>query len=302
VSDPTLSVIVVCYNMQRELPRALRSLSREYQQHIADLDYEVLVMDNGSRTPLDTGTVEAFGPGFHYHYLADPPPSPAFAINEGVRRSRGSILCLMIDGAHILTPGALDKALRCFRAWDNAVVGLRYFFLGPDQQNRSITEGYCQAVEDGLLASIDWPGEGYRLFEIGVPLRFPGERQSTWFNKIIESNCLFLRRETFVDIDGCDERFDFPGGGFVNIDLFKRAADHPDTTLVLLVGEGSFHQVHGGTTTNVSAGERDAEVAHYVRQYREIHGSDFRATASEFHFLGNIPTEAAKIHRRRYDD
>lgn len=297
-----LSVIVVCYAMRRELPRTLQSLSRHYQQDTSAIDIEVLVMDNGSRPALGDATVAAFGPEFRYHYLTDAPPSPAFAINEGIRRSRGDILCLMIDGAHLLTPGAFCNAVRCFAAWRNPVVALRYFFLGPDQQNVSVANGYCAAHEDALLAGIDWPENGYRLFEIGVPLRFPGEHQSTWFNKIIESNCLFLRRETLAALGGCDERFDLPGGGFVNIDLFKRAADHPDTTLVLLVGEGSFHQVHGGTTTNVPERERDADVERYRRQYADIHGREFEATRSEFHFLGRLPTEASKIHRRRHTD
>ncbi len=43
-----LSVIVVFYNMAREAPRTLRSLSRSYQQGIDDLSYEVIVVDNGS--------------------------------------------------------------------------------------------------------------------------------------------------------------------------------------------------------------------------------------------------------------
>ena len=43
-----LSVVVVFYNMQREAARTLHSLSRAYQQGIDDLDYEVIVVENGS--------------------------------------------------------------------------------------------------------------------------------------------------------------------------------------------------------------------------------------------------------------
>ena len=43
-----LSVVVVFYNMRREAERTLQSLSRAYQRGIDDLDYEVIVVENGS--------------------------------------------------------------------------------------------------------------------------------------------------------------------------------------------------------------------------------------------------------------
>ena len=43
-----LTVVVVFHNMQREAARTLHSLARAYQEGIDDLDYEVIVVDNGS--------------------------------------------------------------------------------------------------------------------------------------------------------------------------------------------------------------------------------------------------------------
>ncbi len=43
-----LSVVVVFYNMRREAQRSLHALSRAYQQSIDGLDYEVIVIENGS--------------------------------------------------------------------------------------------------------------------------------------------------------------------------------------------------------------------------------------------------------------
>lgn len=40
---PNVSVVVVVYNMPREAPRTLHSLSAEYQRHIDADDYEVIV-------------------------------------------------------------------------------------------------------------------------------------------------------------------------------------------------------------------------------------------------------------------
>ncbi len=52
-----LSVIVISFNMQREIPRTLQSLTRQYQEGCEELDYEVLVIDNGSPQPIDPNRV-----------------------------------------------------------------------------------------------------------------------------------------------------------------------------------------------------------------------------------------------------
>ena len=57
-----------------------------------------------------------------------------------------------------------------------------------------------------------------------------------------------------------DESFSMPGGGFVNLDFFERMVLTPGVTLVTMLGEGSFHQVHGGTTTNVTEPRRAGQV------------------------------------------
>lgn len=292
-----LSVIVVAYNMVREIPRTLQSLSRQYQLECDELDFEVVVLDNGSTQRPDAAAVEAAGPEFRYHYLADAPPSPAFALNYGAEHTTGDILCLMIDGAHLLTPGVFKLALAAFRAFSDPVVLTRYFYLGPGCQNDTILQGYDQREEDRLLASIDWPNDGYRLFEIGTPLqgRMP---KITWFNKMIESNCMFIARKTYNAMGGAEERFDTPGGGFLNIDLYREAAELEGTTPVQLIGEGSFHQFHGGTTTNVTADERDAKVAQYHEQYRRIRGRDSSVTDKDIFYLGHMPTLHSKIHLR----
>jgi glycosyltransferase involved in cell wall biosynthesis len=270
---------------------------RGYQIDSEQLDYEVLVLDNNSSECLSAEDVEACGPEFKYHFLKDAPPSPAYALNFGAEHSTGDILCFMIDGAHLITPGVFKFALSAFRAFNNPVVMTRYFFLGPEEQNESILKGYNQQAEDGLLKGINWPEDGYRLFEIGVPLQ--GEvPKITWFNKMIETNCLFVSRKAFADIGGADERFDIPGGGFLNLDLYKSLADLPDSVPVQMIGEGSFHQYHGGTTTNVTPEERDAKVDAYNEQYLNIRGAEFEVSDKDLFYLGHLPTRQSKIHLR----
>lgn len=293
----TLSFIVVSFNMSRELPRTLQSLTRGYQRLGDETDYEVLVIDNGSLEPLPAPFIESFGPEFQSHQLQDPPASPAFALNYGASVARGDILGLLVDGAHLLTPGVSRKALACFRAERGAVVATRYFYLGPGQQNETILQGYDQAEEDRLLASIQWPEKGYRLFEVGTPLIYRDFPVYTWFYKPLESNCLFLRKKQFEAMGGADERFDLPGGGFMNIDLFKRSCEYAEAQPFMLIGEGSFHQVHGGTTTNVDPEEQARRVLTYRRQYRELHGVELSSIGKDLFYYGDIPTAAANIQR-----
>ena len=63
-----LTVVVVFYNMRREAARTLHSLSRAYQEGIDDLDYEVIVVENGSDADQRLGEefVRSFGPEFRY--------------------------------------------------------------------------------------------------------------------------------------------------------------------------------------------------------------------------------------------
>lgn len=291
-----LSVILIAYDMAREIPRTLQGLSRTYQLGARDLEYEVLLIDNGSPAPLNPSSWAHVDVPVRLIQMEKVSHSPAKAINVALQEASGEIVALMIDGAHILTPGVFRMALASYAAFDNPVVATRYFWLGPEGQNESITRGYSKEVEDQLLNSINWPDDGYRLFEVGTPLR-AGPENINWLNRMFESNCLFMMRELFEDIGGADERFVSVGGGLINSDIFKRAADMPGVTPVQIIGEGSFHQLHGGTTTNVSAQERNAKVEQFRREYAEIRGHDKLLTDKSFHFLGHLPTQKSKIHR-----
>lgn len=291
-----LSVILIAYDMAREIPRTLQGLARTYQRCARDLEYEVLLVDNGSPVPLAEDSWAHVDVPVRLIRMQEISHSPAKAINVALGQASGEIVALMIDGAHLLTPGVFQMALASYAAFDNPVVATRYFWLGPEEQNESIARGYSKEVEDGLLQSINWPEDGYRLYEVGTPLR-AGPENINWLNRMFESNCLFMARSLFEDIGGADERFNSPGGGLINSDIFKRAADMPGVMPVQLIGEGSFHQLHGGTTTNVSAAERNARVEQFRREYAEIRGHDKFMTDKSFHFMGHLPTHESKIHR-----
>jgi glycosyltransferase involved in cell wall biosynthesis len=287
-----LSIVLIVYNMQRAAPRSVQSLAAAYQRDIASDDYEIIVVENGSTAPLDEQAILALGDNIQYHYLSEAPPSPARAINHGVSLASGDVLAIMVDGAHMLTPGALSFALQPFACMVNPVVVTLPFFLGPGPQMETVLEGYDEAAEDALLAGIGWPGDGYRLFEIGVPYRIePGgiRPKLLWMVRQFESNCLFMRRAAFLAVGGCDERFDIPGGGALIPDLYLRLSRLQDSELVQLIGEASFHQIHGGTSTNVSRADQKQLWQRYLDQYQEIRGEPFQVSKKPLKFFGHFP-------------
>jgi glycosyltransferase involved in cell wall biosynthesis len=289
---PFVSIIVIIHNMLREAPRTIYSLSSCYQNGVTADDYEVIVVENGSTEPLSADQVTCFGPNFKYFYFDTKSPSPAQAVNFGVRQSSGQYAGIMVDGARILTPGVLKYAIHAARCYQNPVISTPGWHLGPDVQTRSIKNGYSPEVEDALLAKSNWTRDGYKLFEISS---FAGSSINGFFMPIAESNCFFIKRKTFDALGGFEERFNAPGGGLVNLDIYKRACELSDAHLVIILGEGSFHQVHGGITTNVTE-EKSCSLWHdFEKQYIEIRGHGYSKPVNHPEYVGHLQLESLRF-------
>ncbi len=288
MTAPRISVVVVGYDMARELPRTLQSLAPGYQRGIDAADYEVIVVDNGSPAPIDAAAVRAHGPNFRCERAEPAAPSPVPAVNRAVRETRGEIVGLLLDGARLVTPGILAWAERAFRLHGDPTVATLSWHLGRRPQQDGVSSGYDAAAEDALLAEIGWPRDGYRLFEIAS---LAGSSVDGYFLPLAESNGLFLRRASFEALGGYDEAFDLPGGGLANVDLYKRAAER-GAPLVVLLGEGTFHQVHGGISTNVPRAESDRLYRTWAAQYERLRGAPWERPRTPHAFLGE-PAPAA---------
>jgi glycosyltransferase involved in cell wall biosynthesis len=285
---PKLSVVVVCYEMAAQVKNTLQTLLPPYQRNISIDEYEIILIDNGSAKILDDCT-RKISPNLDYIYLSpnESSPSPAAAMNRGVALSRAPRLCLMIDGARLVTPGVLSWGMRLLELSPRAMVEVRGWHLGPKWQPESVMEGYDLEQERELLESVRWPENGYRLWEIAAATH---QTYSGFSAKIAESNCIFMSRDLFFETGGFDERSRAPGGGFVNADFFSRAVAGADRVFTLL-GEGTFHQMHGGAATGLAKPRLQQKLKQWRAESEalgQVIGPDY-----EFILAGHMPLECA---------
>ena len=286
LSGPALSIILIVYDMPAQAQRTVRSLLHGYQRDVASWDYELLIIENASANTLPRSFVDSLPPYCSYLLRDESRPTPVPAINEGLRLARGRNLCVMIDGARLVTPGVVKNLIRGHQISDQAVVTVPGYHLGKELQQVAVGSGYSTELEDELVASIAWPEDGYRLFEIAC---FSGSCAHGFFLPHSESNCISLPRKMWHELGGFDERFDLRGGGLVNLDTYKRACEHPGAQHVFLHGEGTFHQFHGGVTTGGEDSHvRQRYIDESMQQYADLRGASYESPQTDPVYLGEL--------------
>ena len=291
---PKLSVVVVFFNMRREAQRTLYSLSSNYQRQVEVDDYQVIVIDNSSGLPLSKETVASFGSNFEYHYFDSGSASPAEAVNYGASLALGDLLACIVDGARMLSPGIIKNSLLASKAFSNPLIVSLAWHLGPKEQNLSMLEGYNQTIEDQLLETVDWRNDGYQLFNIAAQA---SSSRLGFLGGIPEELSYFIiRKARFFEMGGFCEEFQSPGGGLVNNDFLQRALKIDNLDIVMLLGEGSFHQFHGGVATNAKPEEHP--FASFAKEYKEIRGKEFeplvQPALTDINCLGSMPKPTLK--------
>jgi hypothetical protein len=279
--DDLLSVVVVTYNQQRELPRTLYSLSPQFQRGIRADQYEVIVVDNGSKKPTRRRQFDDLGIDLSVMVMDDPTHSPVAAINRGLDASVGAAVSVFIDGARLASPGLLRGLREGLMLDPRAVVGSRGRYLGPVPQRVGMRYGYTRKIEDTMLDRVKWKKNGYRLFDISV---FDEPSGPTWLAQVGESNSIAMSRELWAELGGFDEAFVSKGGGYVNLDTWNRACSLPRVRPVLLLGEATFHQFHGGVATN----SPQKEVRELHGEYKKLRGKPYRRPSTPATFLGSF--------------
>jgi len=286
---PSVSFVVIVYDMPQQAENTLYSLSAEFQQGVRESYYEVIVVENESENNLNPAFIAGLPDNFSYHLRAEREPTPVHAINHGVGISLGEYVCVMIDGARMVTPGLVKNILRGHRVDDRAVVTVPGYHIGEQVQQEAVDDGYGTEQDQALIASIDWQTNGYELFNIAC---FSGSCDDGLFRPGSESNCISVPRAIWASLGGLDTRFNLRGGGLVNLDLYRRVLEYPGVVHVSLLGEGTFHQFHNGVTTGGEEKEvRAALIEEMNIQYESIRGQVYERPQTTPVFLGEIPVQ-----------
>jgi hypothetical protein len=292
-STPALSIVVIVYDMPRQALNTIRSLSPDYQRGVRSEEYEVVVVENRSGNCIPPDAVADFPANVRYVLRDETEPTPVHAVNYGAGLARGENICIMIDGARMVTPGVVSGLLRGHRVSAGGIVTVPGYHIGSELQQDAVESGYDEAADRALIDSVDWYNNGYGLFDVAC---LSESCATGFFLPNGESNCISMPRRIWQVLRGCDPRFNLRGGGLVNLDLYKRACEFPGTQHVILPGEGTFHQFHGGVTTGGDARDRRQALISAIRdQYRHIRGEDFQRPETQPIYLGYMPPQAMRF-------
>ncbi|HSC76575.1 MAG TPA: glycosyltransferase [Pseudomonadales bacterium] len=285
--NPGLSIIVIVYNMPRQAMNTLLSLALPYQKNVAVDDYEVIVVENCSDHQLNAADVAALGPQFRYFLRDEKGVSPAPAVNFAFAQCRGNQIGLIIDGARMVTPRVIEYAMLGAKISQQALVMVPGYHLGEKDQKFHLQTGHSEELEIEKLTAMAWQDNGYRLFKWAC---WSSSNQRGYLQPMQECSALFCSAENFRSIGGADERFDQPGGGSINLYLYRKLGMLPEIQLFVLPGEGSFHQFHGGITTQELAEDdvRKAVLKSFDTRLEEIWGAPFKALTREPMLLGAV--------------
>ena len=99
------------------------------------------------------------------------------------------------------------------------------------------------------------------------------------YDNRLDSSNNFAQRE----LGGVDEAFVLPGGGLMNHDLYHRACETEGTTLVELLGEGTFHQYHGGAATSRRFGWKEMQA-----EYQALRSRPYRPPTAAPLYVGRV--------------
>ena len=281
--SPLLSIIVIGFRMSRQLENTLYSLSNDYQLNCSSCSYEVIVVENESDDNLDKQYIADLNGDFHYFLREEHSQSPVPAVNFAFEQCRGQFVGLIIDGARLLSPRAIEFALMAQSIGNNAIAMVPGYHIG-DQEQHLHDNGYTFENDLALLQKIDWRNNGHRLFEIST---FSNGNRRGFLQPMMECSCIFASIENFKKIGYADSRFMLAGGGAINLHIYRSLGMLKDSKLIVLAGEGSFHQFHGGVTTSNDE-SRDETMAQYTTQLNELWDGGFQALRQEPILLGAI--------------
>lgn len=290
-TSPRLSVIVIVYRMAEQALNTVYTLSAAHQRHVTESDYEIIVVENRSDQLIDTQRLYSLGNNIRYLLRDETGVSPAAAINAGLALCKAPFIGLLIDGARMVTPRVIEYVLMAQAISTNALVAVPGYNLGPELHHLSDATQYNEVTERALLEDSGWRDDGYRLFNIA---NISEANPRGVFQPFMECNCMFTSRDNWQRIGGADEAFHFPGGGGLNLHMYRRLGILRETDyFFILPGEGSFHQYHGGVSTT-PRNDREESLLSPRSQLESYWNGKFKGLEREPILLGAVTAPAMK--------
>ncbi|MCB1614886.1 MAG: glycosyltransferase family 2 protein [Pseudomonadales bacterium] len=287
-----LSVITVAYNMPRQALNTAYSLSINHQKNVDESDYEIILMENSSNNNIDPDELKKIGGNIKHMLRNEPSQSPTPAINEAFAIAESDYICFIIDAARMVTPRVIEYALMARAVSPASVFSVPSYNLGPCEHQDQELHGYDESVEQKLLDHINWKSNGYRLFDI---CNISEANQKGIFHPLLESNFLASSFHNFASIGFACPDFMLPGGGGINLHMFRSIATKKTTHYLFTApGEGSFHQIHGGITTKQDP-ERVNTINHFRTQLESYWNGNFQPVSREPVLLGAVGSHAQKF-------
>ncbi|MCB1615750.1 MAG: glycosyltransferase [Pseudomonadales bacterium] len=287
--NPKLSIVLIVYKMPRQALNTIYSLSINHQKNVRETDYEIIVVENLSSDNLDGDAVCAIGNNIRYFPRNETSASPVGAINFGIEQCRAPAICLMIDGARMVTPRVIEYALMARNIDQDFLLAVPGYNIGPHEHQYNISRQYDQETEKRLLETVKWKTNGYRLFDI---CNISGANEKGIFHPLLECNCMFSSAQNFERIGGANMDFQLPGGGSINLHMFRQLGMLKQTRYYFITpGEGSFHQFHGGITTQ-EAEDREEVLESHRKQLHSYWEGGFHAMRREPILLGAVGSKA----------
>jgi len=278
--------------MAEQALNTIYTLSAQHQRNIKETDYEIIVVENRSDQNIDTQRLYALGNNIRYQCREEKGVSPAAAINAGLEMCRAPFVGLLIDGARMVTPRVIEYTLGAQRVDQNALVIVPGYNLGPDLHHLNKSLNYNEATEQALLNDVNWKQDGYRLFDIA---NISEANPRGVFQPFMECNCMLTSKTNWERIGGADEAFHFPGGGGLNLHMYRRLGVLKETEyFFILPGEGSFHQYHGGVSTTERS-DREEMLLSPRSQLESYWNGKFKGLEREPILLGAVTAPAQKF-------
>ncbi len=197
---PLISIIIPSCDHARELKRLIDSI---YTRSTWD-NYEIIIVENGSREKETQGLYESFEDGpmserirvLDFHRAAGEAFNFSAVINFGVRQARGQYVLLLNNDIEVITINWMEELLMYAQRRDVGAVGAKLYFPDRKIQHAGVVLGLGAHRTAGHVH--------YR--QAGQNLGYMGRLCYAQDMSAVTAACLLVERIKFDEVGGFDER------------------------------------------------------------------------------------------------